>query len=156
MLALSEHAPSIRRRVASMVYDGILLFGVLAFGLVVPQIAVAYLAGAAASGVWIWLHLFALVGAYFLWFWHHGGQTLAMQTWKIALTGADRREPKLHTLVLRYVYAWPSVLCFGIGILWAVFDRERQFLHDRLAGTSIRTASVVQPTTASSSLPAEK
>jgi len=27
-------------------------------------------------------------------------------------------------------------LC-GLGLVWALFDRERQFLHDRLAGTRI-------------------
>ena len=139
-----------------MIYDSVLLFGVVAFGLVLPQMALGYLAGEAISGPWIWLHLFLLVGGYFLWFWRHGGQTLAMQTWKIAVTGQGDEKPSLKALVLRYLYAWPSVLCFGIGILWAVFDRQRQFLHDRLAGTSIRTVSAAQPTTTSSSQPTGK
>ena len=39
--------------------------------------------------------------------------------------------------VLRYLAAWPSILFFGIGVLWAVFDKDRQFLHDRIAGTRI-------------------
>lgn len=139
-----------------MVYDGVLLFGVIAFGMVVPQMAIGYVVGTTASGAWIWLHLFLLVGLYFIWFWRHGGQTLAMQTWKIAVTGVDGSQPSLKALLLRYLYAWPGVLCFGIGILWAVFDRERQFLHDRLAGTCIRTANVVPPTKASTSQPAGK
>ena len=25
----------------------------------------------------------------------------------------------------------------GLGLLWALFDRDRQFLHDRLAGTRV-------------------
>jgi uncharacterized RDD family membrane protein YckC len=29
------------------------------------------------------------------------------------------------------------VVLGGIGLLYAVFDRDRQFLHDRLAGTRI-------------------
>jgi hypothetical protein len=28
----------------------------------------------------------------------------------------------------------------GISLLWALFDRERQFLHDRLAGTRLELA----------------
>jgi hypothetical protein len=28
----------------------------------------------------------------------------------------------------------------GLGFIWAVLDREHQFLHDRLAGTRIRQA----------------
>jgi len=39
--------------------------------------------------------------------------------------------------MLRYVLAWLSLLSLGVGFLWAFFDRERQFLHDRLAGTLI-------------------
>jgi uncharacterized RDD family membrane protein YckC len=38
---------------------------------------------------------------------------------------------------LRYVLAWPSLLLFGVGVFWAFFDRDRQFLHDRLAGTRV-------------------
>ncbi|HET7776841.1 MAG TPA: RDD family protein, partial [Azospira sp.] len=30
---------------------------------------------------------------------------------------------------------------FGAGIVWSLFDRERQFLHDRLAGTRLVTSS---------------
>jgi uncharacterized RDD family membrane protein YckC len=32
------------------------------------------------------------------------------------------------------------VLFFGVGFLWALFDRDRQFLHDRIAGTRIEFA----------------
>jgi uncharacterized RDD family membrane protein YckC len=28
----------------------------------------------------------------------------------------------------------------GISILWSLFDRDRQFLHDRLAGTRLVNA----------------
>ena len=41
-----------------------------------------------------------------------------------------------HAL-LRYAIALPGTLLFGIGFLWALLDRERLFLHDRLAGTRI-------------------
>jgi uncharacterized RDD family membrane protein YckC len=38
---------------------------------------------------------------------------------------------------LRYALAWVSLLVLGAGFFWAWFDRDRQFLHDRLAGTRI-------------------
>ena len=38
---------------------------------------------------------------------------------------------------LRYALAWPSVWLAGIGLWWALLDPDRQFLHDRLAGTRI-------------------
>ncbi|MFN9122921.1 MAG: RDD family protein, partial [bacterium] len=37
----------------------------------------------------------------------------------------------------RYLLAWPSVLAAGAGLAWALVDRDRQFLHDRLAGTRL-------------------
>ena len=30
-----------------------------------------------------------------------------------------------------------SLLFLGLGFLWAFVDRDRQFLHDRLAGTAL-------------------
>jgi len=36
----------------------------------------------------------------------------------------------------RYLLAAPGVVS-GIGVLWAFIDRDRQFLHDRLAKTRI-------------------
>ena len=33
--------------------------------------------------------LFLVLGAYFVWFWSRGGQTLAMQTWHIRLVTRD-------------------------------------------------------------------
>ena len=83
------------------------------------------------------LHIFLLLGGYFLWYWHHGGQTLAMQTWKLQLQSAHGLKPTWRQLALRYLLAWPSLLLYGAGLIWALFDRDRQFLHDRLAGTRI-------------------
>jgi len=37
----------------------------------------------------------------------------------------------------RYVLATLGLFALGLGFLWALVDRDRQFLHDRLAGTAI-------------------
>jgi uncharacterized RDD family membrane protein YckC len=60
-----------------------------------------------------------------------GGQTLAMKAWRIRL--ADVTPAKA---ILRFIYGLLLVPT-GIAIVWAFFDRDRQFLHDRLAGTRI-------------------
>lgn len=83
-------------------------------------------------------HLLLIFLAYFVWFWRHGGQTLAMQTWKIRLVSALNGEiVTLPQALARFVLCWPSLCFFGAGLIWAVFDRDRQFLHDRLAGTRL-------------------
>jgi uncharacterized RDD family membrane protein YckC len=93
--------------------------------------------------------MIVLIGIYFVWYWRHGGQTLAMQTWKVKLTDAQGKPPSYALATVRYLLAWPSLLLLGSGILWALFDRDRQFLHDRLSGTQLVLTNGVLPTTAS-------
>lgn len=136
-VAFPDQVPGLRRRLASMAYECLLLLGVLSVSFILPHIAIGIGLNTVLPG-WILLtHAFLVLAAYFIWYWHHGGQTLAMQTWKIRLSTPSGAQPSLARLVLRYVLAWPSVFYLGAGLLWAVFDRDRQFLHDRLAGTRL-------------------
>lgn len=132
-----DELPGLRRRIASMAYESLLLLGVLSVGFMLPHLALGMAFNIALPG-WVLLsHVFIVLGAYFVWYWHHGGQTLAMQTWKIRLSTPSGVAPSLARLVLRYVLAWPSLVYLGAGLFWALFDRDRQFLHDRLAGTRL-------------------
>ena len=81
-------------------------------------------------------YLFLVMAGYFTWFWTHGGQTVAMKTWRFRVLQRDGTPLPFLRAFLRYLLAWISVLS-GIGILWALLDREGQFLHDRLAGTRL-------------------
>jgi uncharacterized RDD family membrane protein YckC len=129
--------PGIRRRLASGIYDGLLLIGVAALAWLLPHIVIGQLFHVVAPGPVLAAHLVLLLGFYFLWYWHHGGQTLAMQTWKIRLISVTGNAPARGQLITRFVLAWPSIGFFGAGLMWALFDRDRQFLHDRFAGTRI-------------------
>lgn len=129
--------PGLGRRLACMAYESLLLLGVLSVTFMLPHLAVGLGFGIVLPGWVLISHVFVVLGAYFIWYWHHGGQTLAMQTWKIRLSTPSGAQPSLARLALRYVLAWPSVSYLGAGVLWALFDRDRQFLHDRLAGTRL-------------------
>jgi uncharacterized RDD family membrane protein YckC len=94
------------------------------------------------NGGVLWVYIFFVLGGYFLWYWRRGGQTLAMQTWKLKIVNINGGVISPGQGWLRYTLAWPSVLFFGVGLFWALFDREHQFLHDRLAGTRIVLLSV--------------
>jgi uncharacterized RDD family membrane protein YckC len=124
-------APSLRRRLASLLYEFILLFAVAFLGTWLFQFA----AGSFNLLDWrlylLRAFLLALFAAYFLWNWLRGGQTLPMKTWRIRLVDVTPRKA-----FLRFVYAVLFVPT-GISIVWALFDRDRQFLHDRLAGTRL-------------------
>ncbi len=128
--------PSIKRRLICMVYEALLLLGIAFFA----GLLFLGATGASPSG---WLrhafqvYLFLVIGLYLVGSWRRSGQTLAMKTWKLRLAGASGARITLRQAIVRYACAWPCLLLGGIGILYAPFDRERQFLHDRLAGTSI-------------------
>ena len=133
--ATGDAAPALPRRLASLLYESLLLFAVAFLGTWLFQFA----AGTTLIEGWrlrlLQLFLLALFAAYFLWCWLRGGQTLAMKTWRIRLVaknGHGSLSPK--AALLRFLYALLLVPT-TIGILWALVDRDRQFLHDRLAGS---------------------
>ncbi len=143
----------LRRRFASMLYESLLLLGVLSVSFMLPHLALGLAYEIVLPGPVLVLHVFLVLGAYFVWYWHQHGHTLAMQTWKLKIVRADGEKPSLNQLLLRYLLSWPSLLFYGAGLIWAVVDRDRQFLHDRLAGTRI---IFVPPTTTSTRPPAGK
>ena len=81
-------------------------------------------------------YLFVVLGIYFVWCWSRG-RTLPMQTWRMRIVRRDGAPVEVTRAALRYALAWISTMAFGAGFLWAWIDRDRQFLHDRLAGTRI-------------------
>ncbi|MFA7316344.1 MAG: RDD family protein [Sulfuricella sp.] len=127
--------PGILRRLASMLYESLLLVAVLFLAgflfVGLTQGSTTSLARGAFQ-----IYLLGVVAAYFIWFWLRGGQTLAMKTWHLRLVNADGAPLTLRQALLRFALALPGIL-LGVGILWALFDHERQFLHDRLSKTKI-------------------
>lgn len=129
--------PSIVRRLASMFYESLLLLGVLAALLVLPHVLLGVFLHRLATPFVLQAHAFLVLLFYFTWYWSNGGQTLAMKTWRIRLVTRDGFAVRPGQAFLRFLLCWPSIVLFGVGLLWAVFDRERLFLHDRLAGTQL-------------------
>lgn len=153
--------PTLKRRLAGMLYEAVLLFGVIAitaglFSTLLDQRHALYLREQ------LQYVLFAVVGLYFVWFWMHGGQTLAMKTWRLRLVTKDGGRITAARALGRYFLAWLWILpglalAWAIGakqemlmlipaanvLLWALtvyLDPQRQFLHDRIVGTRIVAA----------------
>jgi uncharacterized RDD family membrane protein YckC len=76
-----------------MAYESLLLLGVLSACFMLPHLALGMAFDIALPGWVLWAHVFIVLGAYFAWYWLHGGQTLAMQTWKIRLSTPDGADP---------------------------------------------------------------
>jgi uncharacterized RDD family membrane protein YckC len=122
--------PSLARRLAAMVYEAFLIFAVAFFAAWIFFFASG--ARDATSGVLrreLQLFIVAVLAAYFLWCWLRGGQTLAMRAWHIRLVDVTPRKALVR-------FSLAAVL-LPLSILWALVDRDRQFLHDRLAGTRL-------------------
>jgi uncharacterized RDD family membrane protein YckC len=131
----SPDAPSIGRRLLAMVYEALLLIALLMFAGFIFQL----FRNPAAPGAkhFFQLYLFLVLGGYFTWFWTHGGQTVSMKTWRIRVEAIDGTPLRFPRATLRYGLAWVSLLAAGLGYLWALADRDGQFLHDRLARTRL-------------------
>jgi uncharacterized RDD family membrane protein YckC len=123
-------------RIAAMVYETLLVTAVV----FVAALPFLYLAGNAETG---WKHhvfqayLLGVLFAYFSAFWLRSGQTLAMKTWRIRLVDPTGGTLSLKLAVQRFFLALIGLLFVGLGFWWALFDRDRQFLHDRILGTRL-------------------
>jgi uncharacterized RDD family membrane protein YckC len=152
--------PSLRRRLACFVYEGVLLFGVvvgteLIFAPLVQQRHALYLRE------WGMALLFAVLGLYFVWFWTHGGQTLAMKTWRIRVVTERGGPLTMPRALARYLAAWLWFLpplamvslqlrslggaaAFAVVLIYTLayaafpkLHRSQQFPHDILCGTRL-------------------
>lgn len=154
----ARSTPRLGRRLASLLYEGILLFGV--------AFIAAYLFLALTQSTYpiappmlqvFQAYMFAVTGLYFVWCWRHGGQTLPMKTWKMRLGDSTGRPLSLGRAWWRYTLIWASLLPalalyalgfkWGLALLplplaWALIDPDGQFLYDRLARTAIVTAII--------------
>lgn len=134
--AIAPTPPSILTRLAAMVYELLLVTAVV---FVASFIVLPFVGELKAAWqrhffqVWILLVLFV----YFAAFWLRSGQTLAMKTWRIRLVNRDGGRISLRQAAGRFILALLGLMLGGTGFLWALFDRDRQFLHDRLMGTRL-------------------
>jgi uncharacterized RDD family membrane protein YckC len=111
------------------------------------------------SRVALFCALFAMLALYFVWSWTGGRRTLPMKTWHLRIAATRGGAPTRKSALLRYLAAWigPVLALVGYAVLrdtghaglaawllvvnfaWAAADPDRQFLHDRIAGTRVVT-----------------
>jgi uncharacterized RDD family membrane protein YckC len=150
-------APSLRRRMACWLYEGMLMFGVVFIASYLFS-TLTQTRNALDNRHAQQAFLFVVFGIYFTWFWAKG-QTLAMKTWHIRVVDRHGHALTQPRALLRYVLSWLwllpplavsgamalsgaelSVLLTGWVVIWALLSRfhpQRQFLHDALAGTRL-------------------
>ena len=153
---------------ACMLYEGVLLFGVLwAAGMVYGVLTQQRRALVGSTGLQAFVAV--VLAAYFVYFWSRSGQTLAMLTWHIKVVTADGNRVSALRALCRHVLAWlwfvPALatlhvagvrggwqtfcaVAFGAAV-YAALTRlrpDRQYLHDAICGTRlISTRPAAQP-----------
>ena len=156
----------IGRRLLALLYEGLLLVALLlvaGFALapfVSPSgSATSHTLGipTIAARVGAFAALFLLGAIFYGWSWSEGRRTLPMKTWHLSIVTRDGAPVPRPVALVRYVAWWIgpalgliayallrpygagglAVPLFLLDYLAACVDPERQFLHDRVAGTRI-------------------
>jgi uncharacterized RDD family membrane protein YckC len=154
------------RRIAAMIYEAVVVAAVLFIAsLLFHGAATGRLVG--ASRLAFQIYLATVLGLYFVWFWHRG-QTLPMRAWRLRLVAREGGPVTPLRALARYLVAaaaigssfaaglylrehpdvaaaWAVLVPGPLSVVWALADRDRQALYDRIAGTRLVTAS--PPTT---------
>jgi uncharacterized RDD family membrane protein YckC len=150
-------APSLRRRLAAWLYEGVLMFGMV----VLPGLLFGVATNtrhALDNRHGLQAFLFVVLAIYFVYFWVKG-QTLAMKTWHIRVVDRQGAPLTPWRAFGRFLLAWVwflpplalmapfpltsgevTVLLVGWVLVWALLSRfhpQRQFWHDAWAGTRL-------------------
>ena len=154
-------APSLKRRMASFVYEGLLLFGIglIPGALGALSIALAGREQALHTDTALRAVTLLIYAAYFTWFWSGRGQTLPMQTWHLRVVTVDGQPLSHGRALARFVAScawfapaaalaslndwtrWQGLAAVAVGVvayaLLALLHPQRQFWHDAVCGTQL-------------------
>ena len=125
---------SLPRRLAAMIYDALIVIGLL-----IIAGALAFLVGAGkyqafrdptftAYLIIVWFLYFALL-------WRSGGMTVGMRAWHLRLVRSDGQAISWPGCCLRFLVGLVSLAVFGLGVLWALVDQKSRCWHDLVQGT---------------------
>ncbi len=123
-------------RLASIIYDGLLVLALIFLG-TLPLVILNAGEAIPAHRAWYRLWLLAIVGGYFIFFWVRGAETLGMKSWRIMIVSREGGPVGVRRAMLRAGAAVLSWLPCGAGFLWSLLDGDGLAWHDRLSGTKL-------------------
>lgn len=156
--------PGLARRFGALIYEGVLLFGVLFFACFVYVVLTRQ--KDALFGLPGYVFAFAVPALYFVTFWTRSGQTLALKTWHLRVVDGNGQPLSLGKAFARYVLGWlwvlPGLSLWTVGVkgwwlaagllgwmlvygLLARLHPQRQFLHDAICGSRVITQLPQRP-----------
>ncbi|MBK1643289.1 RDD family protein [Thiocapsa imhoffii] len=134
--------PSLWRRIGALLYDSVLLLGVLMLALMLIVIPYGLLTGGSPDEqplmrLLMQLYLLAVIIGFYVFFWTHGGQTLGMRAWRFRVIRDDGETLSTRDALARVGWATLSLMPAGLGLIWCLFDRDGLAWHDRRSGTRV-------------------
>jgi uncharacterized RDD family membrane protein YckC len=131
----SDAAPcALWRRLAAILYDGLLLLGIILLATLIVVIPSGV--EVPAGSRFFQLYLLVICWLYFALGWRKG-QTLGMSAWRIEIHSEDQHPTWLAT-VARFAMALVSWACLGLGFVWSLFRKDRATWHDLASDTRLR------------------
>lgn len=132
------------RRIAALVYDAFLLFGLLMlFGYAAVGLESLLLGSehvekspTAGGNPLVFVGMIAVICAFYCTFWLRNKQTLGMQAWRLQLETVDGSPLTLKQCLLRMCAGVLSWSCVGTGYLWCLLPSHTTW-HDALSGTRV-------------------
>ncbi len=147
---VSPQNANVFRCLGAMLYDSLLVFGLLFVATLIPSLILApgqqptisdneviHELPIAFSGLPYQLYLIVLVAMFFSLFWLKSGQTLGMQAWRLKLISTSGKPLRLGQCLLRLLGALISAACLGAGYWWMWIDKKQLSWHDHLSKTQL-------------------
>lgn len=136
------------RRLAALVYDAFLLFGLLVAPLFIftairsPKVdlqngSVTHDLPSIAPQPVMLLYMILVSASFYCYFWRRNGQTLGMQAWRIRVDSENGGRPNWRQCLIRATVGLVSLLCAGLGYWWIWIDKNRCSWHDRASNTRV-------------------
>jgi uncharacterized RDD family membrane protein YckC len=159
--ACAGATPSLSRRMASFLYEGLLLFGIT---LIPGAIGALFTAltrhqHPLQSDTALRVITLLIYAVYFTWFWSARGQTLPMQTWHIRVVTDQGGALSQRRALLRFLASWAwfapatmlaalndwsrwqGLLAVALGVvaymLLTLLHPQRRFWHDAVCRTQL-------------------
>lgn len=134
--------PTLGKLAGALIYDGMVLIGLLTGILVLATILATVLdLPDKTLPVWfgrlLWTILIVSGLGYFLYSWSRGGQTLGLRAWQLRLVTAQGHPVPPKQGAIRGLVALLSIAAAGLGFVWILVDSQRRTWHDLAAGTRL-------------------
>ena len=136
-----EKGPGLIRRLVVVIYDGLLLAGVIFACWAVLWLVLSPLPDSLQSHPAMILakrcYLLGIALLFYGWFWVFGGQTLGMRAWRLKLVSTTGGTVSWRQAAARFAAAMISWAVVAMGFMWVLADRQNRTWHGILSGTRI-------------------